>query len=62
MIVDDHSIVRSGLGAFLAAASDQDLVGEAANSEQAVVRANAIGAHFKVESVSGEGTQISVIL
>ncbi len=39
MIVDDHSVVRSGLGAFLAAVPGLELVGEAENGEQAVVRA-----------------------
>jgi two-component system, NarL family, response regulator LiaR len=38
MIVDDHAVVRSGLGAFLAAAESLELVGEAENGEQAVVR------------------------
>jgi NarL family two-component system response regulator LiaR len=39
MIVDDHAVVRSGLSAFLSANPDLELVGEAENGEQAVVRA-----------------------
>ncbi|HEY4692161.1 MAG TPA: response regulator transcription factor [Bellilinea sp.] len=39
MLVDDHSVVRSGLGAFLSVNPDLELVGEAENGEQAVVRA-----------------------
>lgn len=39
MIVDDHAVVRSGLSAFLSVHPDLDLVGEAENGEQAVVRA-----------------------
>jgi len=39
MIVDDHSVVRSGLSAFIATVPDLELVGEAENGEQAVVRA-----------------------
>jgi NarL family two-component system response regulator LiaR len=39
MIVDDHAVVRSGLGAFLTAMPDLEMVGEAENGEQAVVRA-----------------------
>lgn len=39
MIVDDHAVVRSGLSAFLSANLDLELVGEAENGEQAVVRA-----------------------
>lgn len=39
MLVDDHAVVRSGLSAFLSVYPDLDLVGEAENGEQAVVRA-----------------------
>jgi NarL family two-component system response regulator LiaR len=39
MLVDDHAVVRSGLGAFLSVNPDLELVGEAENGEQAVVRA-----------------------
>ncbi len=38
MIVDDHAVVRSGLGAFFAVYPDLELVGEAENGEEAVVR------------------------
>lgn len=36
MIVDDHAVVRSGLGAFLMVYDDLELVGEASGGEQAV--------------------------
>ncbi len=36
MIVDDHAVVRSGLGAFLMVFDDFELVGEASSGEQAV--------------------------
>jgi NarL family two-component system response regulator LiaR len=36
LIVDDHSVVRSGLGAFLQVFDDFDLVGEAGNGREAV--------------------------
>ncbi len=36
MIVDDHSVVRSGLSAFLLAFDDLELVGEASGGAQAV--------------------------
>ncbi len=36
MIVDDHSVVRSGLGAFLQVFDDFELVGEASNGKEAV--------------------------
>jgi NarL family two-component system response regulator LiaR len=39
MIVDDHAVVRSGLSAFLSVAPGLELVAEAENGEQAVVRA-----------------------
>ncbi|RPI32131.1 MAG: DNA-binding response regulator [Chloroflexota bacterium] len=38
MIVDDHAVVRSGLGAFLTVNPDMEMVGEAENGEQAVLR------------------------
>lgn len=39
MLVDDHAVVRSGLSAFLSVNPDLELVAEAENGEQAVVRA-----------------------
>ena len=39
LLVDDHAVVRSGLSAFLSVNLDLELVGEAENGEQAVVRA-----------------------
>lgn len=36
MVVDDHAVVRSGLGAFLSAFDDLELLGEAANGAEAV--------------------------
>jgi NarL family two-component system response regulator LiaR len=36
MIVDDHDMVRSGLGVFLEAFDDLELVGEAADGEEAL--------------------------
>jgi two-component system, NarL family, response regulator LiaR len=38
MIVDDHAMVRSGLSTFLLVVSDLELVGEAENGDQAIVR------------------------
>src|SRR3972149_3800941 len=36
MLVDDHAVVRSGLGAVLASFEDLKLVGEANNGQEAV--------------------------
>src|SRR5439155_4576593 len=36
LIVDDHAVVRSGLEAFLQVHDDLELVGEAANGQQAL--------------------------
>ena len=36
LVVDDHTVVRSGLRAFLIAFSDLDLAGEAENGEEAI--------------------------
>jgi NarL family two-component system response regulator LiaR len=38
MIVDDHAVVRSGLAAFFAAFPDLELIGEAENGAEALVR------------------------
>ena len=38
MIVDDHAVVRSGLGTFLSVIPDLELVGEAEGGEEAIVR------------------------
>jgi NarL family two-component system response regulator LiaR len=43
MLVDDHAVVRSGLGAFLSAVPDLELVGDAATGEQAVARCELLG-------------------
>jgi two-component system, NarL family, response regulator LiaR len=36
LLVDDHTVVRSGLSAFLLAYDDLELVGEASNGEEAI--------------------------
>jgi NarL family two-component system response regulator LiaR len=36
LLVDDHAVVRSGLGAFLLAFNDLELIGEAGSGEEAV--------------------------
>jgi NarL family two-component system response regulator LiaR len=38
MIVDDHAVVRSGLGAFFSIVPDLELVGEAENGDEALAR------------------------
>jgi two-component system, NarL family, response regulator LiaR len=38
MLVDDHAVVRSGLGAFLLAFDDLELVGEASSGAEAVAK------------------------
>jgi NarL family two-component system response regulator LiaR len=40
MIVDDHSVVRSGLSAFLMVVNDLELVGEAGSGEEALKKAH----------------------
>jgi len=37
MLVDDHAVVRSGLGTFLMVSDDMELVGEASSGEQALL-------------------------
>jgi NarL family two-component system response regulator LiaR len=38
LLVDDHAVVRSGLGAFLLAFDDLELVGEAGSGEEALAK------------------------
>lgn len=38
LVVDDHAVVRSGLAAFLTAFEDLELVGEAENGEEAILK------------------------
>jgi NarL family two-component system response regulator LiaR len=40
LLVDDHAVVRSGLGAFLMAYDDMELVAEAGSGEEAVAMCN----------------------
>ena len=40
LVVDDHPIVRSGITSVLASQADFDIVGEAANSDEAVIAAS----------------------
>lgn len=47
MLVDDHAVVRSGLGAFLLAFDDLELVGEAASGPEAVAKCP----HFRPDVV-----------
>ena len=42
MLVDDHDVVRRGLGVFLSAFDDMVLVGEASNGQQAVQLCNQV--------------------
>src|SRR5438270_6702752 len=42
LLVDDHSIVRQGVRAFLEAQSDLQIVGEAASGEEAVQMAQVL--------------------
>ena len=40
LLVDDHAVVRSGLGAFLMAFDDLELIAEAGNGEEALAMCN----------------------
>lgn len=45
MLVDDHAVVRSGLATFLMVRDDMELVGEAENGEQALIRCPLLKPH-----------------
>ena len=55
LLVDDHTVVRSGLSKFLMVNKDLKLVGEASDG------AEAIGADFHLSSTPGAGTCVEVI-
>jgi two-component system, NarL family, response regulator NreC len=60
MLVDDHTIVRTGLKAVLGAASDIDVVGEAAGGHEAVAMLATLEADVVVMDLSmAEGDGIS---
>ncbi len=56
MLVDDHAVVRSGLGAFLSAMPDLELVGEAENGAEAVVRCGLLKPDVVLMDLSMPGT------
>jgi NarL family two-component system response regulator LiaR len=56
MLVDDHAVVRSGLGAFLSVMADLELVGEAENGEEAVVRCGLLKPDVILMDLSMPGT------
>ena len=55
MIVDDHSVVRSGLGAFFMAIDDLELVGEACSGEEAVEKASELNPDVILMDLKMEG-------
>jgi DNA-binding NarL/FixJ family response regulator len=48
ILADDHSMVRSGLKAVLAAARDIDVIGEASNGKEAVALAQRLNPHVVI--------------
>jgi NarL family two-component system response regulator LiaR len=56
MLVDDHAVVRSGLGAFLSVMPDFKLVGEAENGDEAVVRCGLLKPDVILMDLSMPGT------
>lgn len=56
MLVDDHAVVRSGLGAFLSVMPDFKLVGEAENGDEAVVRCGLLKPHVILMDLIMPGT------
>ncbi len=56
MLVDDHAVVRSGLGAFLSVMPDLELIGEAENGMEAVVRCGLLKPDVILMDLSMPGT------
>jgi DNA-binding NarL/FixJ family response regulator len=55
LVADDHTIVRQGLVGLLTAATDIDVVGEAANGTEAIDRASALSPDVVVLDISMPG-------
>jgi DNA-binding NarL/FixJ family response regulator len=55
LVVDDHALVRSGLGAVLAATDDCEVVGEAATGEEGVALARELHPDVVVMDLSMPG-------
>ncbi len=53
LIVDDHSVVRRGIRAFMALVPDIEVVGEASNGQQALER---------IQQLDASGTPVDVVL
>jgi DNA-binding NarL/FixJ family response regulator len=56
LIVDDHAIVRGGLGALLATTTDLEVVGEAADGDEAVQLAAELGPDVILMDLSMPGS------
>jgi DNA-binding NarL/FixJ family response regulator len=52
LLVDDHAVVRLGLRTLLSAASDVDVVGEAANGQEALTQVEALNPDVVVMDLS----------
>ncbi len=57
LLVDDHAVVRSGLGAVLAASDDMDLVGEAGEPLGILGEADGLVEAAGLSLGGGEGPQ-----
>ncbi len=55
LLVDDHAILRAGLRALLAAHSDMEVVGEAGDGEQALLRVNELRPDVVVMDIAMPG-------
>ncbi|MDP1568981.1 MAG: response regulator transcription factor [Vicinamibacterales bacterium] len=55
LLVDDHTVLREGLRALLAAAPDLEVVGEASSGEEGIAKCAALAPHVVVMDVAMPG-------
>jgi DNA-binding NarL/FixJ family response regulator len=55
LLVDDHTVLREGLRALLAAAPDVEVVGEASSGEEGIAKCAELGPHVVVMDVAMPG-------
>lgn len=59
VIVDDHPVMRAGIRAFLAAAPEIQIVGEAESADDAIVQVERIRPHIVLIDVSMPGSPVT---
>lgn len=59
LIVDDHPVMRAGIRAFLSAAPELEIVGEAESADEAITQVEALHPHMVLIDVSMPGSPVT---